>query len=63
MSGSQLFGAIGLVWYLVLLVIATQEVTDLDLKKSGVSVLIGFAAAVLFRALLAVPFAAFSAIS
>jgi hypothetical protein len=62
LSGSQLVGAIGLVWYLVLLVIATQEVTDLDLKKSGVSVLIGFAVAVLFRTLLAVPFAAFSAI-
>jgi hypothetical protein len=62
LGGSRLVGAIGLVWYLVLLVIATQEVTDLDLKKSGVSVLIGFAVAALFRALLAVPFAAFSAI-
>jgi len=38
-------------------------VTDLDLKKSGVSVLIGFAVAVLFRALLQVPFAAFSALT
>ncbi len=59
---NQLIGAVGLVWYIALLVIATQEVTDLDLKKSGVSVLIGFAAAVLVRALLNVPFAAFSSI-
>jgi hypothetical protein len=62
LSGSQVIGSIGLVWYLALLVVATQEVTDLDLKKSGVSVLIGFAVAFLFRALLAVPFAAFSSI-
>jgi hypothetical protein len=61
-GGNQLLGAIGLIWYLALLVVATREVTDLDLKKSGVSVLIGFAVAFLFRALLAVPFAAFSSI-
>lgn len=60
--GNQILGAAGLVWYLALLVIGTQEVTDLDLKKSGVSVLIGFAAAALVRALLNVPFAAFSSI-
>lgn len=61
-ANNQILGAIGLVWYLVLLVIGTQEVTDLDVKKSGVSVLIGFAVAVLFRALLNVPFAAFSSL-
>lgn len=61
-SNNQLLGAAGLVWYLALLVMGTQEVTDLDLKKSSVSVLIGFAAAVLVRALLNVPFAAFSAL-
>lgn len=55
-------GALGLVWYIALLVIGTREVTDLDVKKSGVSVLIGFAAAALIRALLNVPFAAFSSI-
>jgi hypothetical protein len=60
--GNQAVGAAGLLWYLALLVIGTQEVTDLDLKKAGVSVLIGFAAAALVRALLNVPFAAFSSI-
>lgn len=59
---SRIAGAVGLVWYLALLVIATQEVTDLDLKKSSVSVLIGFAAAALVRALLGVPFAVFSSL-
>jgi hypothetical protein len=59
---NQLIGAVGLVWYIALLVIGTQEVTDLDLKKSGVSVLIGFAAAVLVRQLLNVPFAAFNSL-
>lgn len=59
---NQIIGSLGLVWYIALLVIGTQEVTDLDIKKSGVSVLIGFAAAVLIRALLNVPFAAFSSI-
>ncbi|MEX1091910.1 MAG: YIP1 family protein, partial [Acidimicrobiia bacterium] len=38
LSGSRIVGAIGLLWYLALLVVATQEVTDLDLKKSAVSV-------------------------
>ncbi|HEY5890524.1 MAG TPA: hypothetical protein VIW94_07480 [Acidimicrobiia bacterium] len=59
---NQVIGALGLVWYIALLVMGTREVTDLDIKKSGVSVLIGFAAAVLVRALLNVPFAAFSSI-
>lgn len=62
LGNNRILGAAGLVWYLGLLVMATQEVTDLDLKKSGVSVLIGFAAAVLLRALLNVPFAAFSSL-
>jgi hypothetical protein len=56
---SRILGAVGLVWYLALLVLGTQEVTDLDLKKSAVSVLIGFALAALVRALLNVPFALF----
>lgn len=59
---NQVVQGVGLVWYIALLVVGTQEVTDLDLKKSSVSVLIGFAAAVLVRALLNVPFAAFSSI-
>jgi hypothetical protein len=41
-------------------VIATKEGTDLDLKFAGVSVLIGFAAAFLIRALLQVPFGLFA---
>jgi hypothetical protein len=57
---SRVLGAVGLVWYLVLLVMATQEVTDLDIKKASVSVLIGFALAALVRALLGVPFALLS---
>lgn len=49
----------GLVWYLAILVTATKEGTDLDYKFSTVAVLIGFAAAVVVRALLRVPFAVF----
>jgi hypothetical protein len=59
---NQVLGAVGLVWYLGLLTVATREVTSLDWKKSGVSVLIGLAAAVLIRAILNVPFAAFGSI-
>jgi hypothetical protein len=51
---------VGVVWYLVILVMATKEGTDLEYKFSAVAVLIGFAAAFLVRALLRVPFAAFS---
>ena len=50
-------GGIGLVWYLGVLVIVTREASDLDLKKAAVSVLIGFAAAVIIRAIIGVPFA------
>jgi hypothetical protein len=55
-------GGLGLVWYLVILVVATREATDLKLRDAAVSVLIGFAVAVVFRALLSVPFAALSAL-
>lgn len=51
---------LGVIWYLAILVVATKEGTDLDYKFSAVSVLIGFAAAFLVRALLRVPFAVFS---
>lgn len=50
-------GGVGLLWYLVVLVIATQEATDLKLRDAAVSVLIGFAVAALVRALIGVPFA------
>jgi hypothetical protein len=60
----EIFGSplawVGLVWYLGILVLATKEATELPYKFAGVSVLIGFAAAVLVRALLRVPFALFS---
>ncbi len=55
-------GGIGLVWYLVILVVATREATDLSMRNAAVSVLIGFAVAVLIRALLSVPYAAFNAL-
>ncbi|MDP9494490.1 MAG: YIP1 family protein [Actinomycetota bacterium] len=55
-------GGLGLVWYLVILVVATREATDLKLRDAAVSVLIGFAVAALFRALLSVPFAALGAL-
>ena len=51
-----LAAGIGLVWYLVVLVMATKEATELGTKEAGVSVLIGFAVAALLRALLGVPF-------
>ena len=50
-------GAIALVWYLVALVVATQEATELKTRDAAVSVLIGFAVAALFRVLIGVPFA------
>lgn len=55
-------GAIGLVWYLAILVVGTRESTDLDLRKASVSVLIGFALVLIFRALLGVPYAIFGAL-
>ncbi len=50
-------GGVALVWYLVILVVATREATDLKTRDAAVSVLIGFAIAALFRALIGVPFA------
>jgi hypothetical protein len=55
-------GGIGLIWYLVILVVATREATDLKVRDAAVSVLIGFAVAVLIRALLSVPYVAFNAL-
>ena len=54
--------AVGLVWYLLVLVVATRVATDLVTREAGVSVLIGFAVAALVRALISVPFAVFSGI-
>lgn len=54
--------AIGLVWYLVILVIATREAVSLPTREAAVAVLIGFAIAVVVRLLIGVPFAVFSAI-
>lgn len=62
----ELFGAIGggigLVWYLVVLVVATREAAAIDTRNAAVSVLIGFAIAAIFRLLLGIPFAVFSAL-
>ena len=58
----QIAGSVGLVWYLVILVVATREATDLDTKNAAVSVLIGFAIAALFRALIGIPFAIFGSL-
>lgn len=58
--GGGLLAVAGLVWYLVVLVVATQEASELDTRKAAVSVLIGFALAALVRALISVPFAVFS---
>ena len=55
-------GLIGLIWYLVILVLATREAIDLNARDAAVSVLIGFAIAAIIRLLLGVPFAVFSAI-
>ena len=55
----SLVGGLGLIWYLVILVLATQEAAELKIKNAAVSVLIGFAAAALLRALIGVPFAVF----
>ena len=51
--------SVGVLWYLAILVMATKEGTDLNYKFAAVSVLIGFAAAVVVRALIGVPFALF----
>jgi hypothetical protein len=56
----QIAGSIGLVWYLVVLAVGTREASDLSTRDASVSVLIGFAVAALFRAILGVPFAIFS---
>lgn len=59
--GGLIAGA-GLIWYLLVVVLATREATDLGTRNAAVSVLIGFAVAAIFRALIGVPFAVFSAI-
>ena len=62
----ELFGTIGatigLIWYLVVLVVGTREAAQINARNAAVSVLIGFAIAAVFRALLGVPFAIFSAL-
>ncbi|MGH8949847.1 MAG: YIP1 family protein [Acidimicrobiia bacterium] len=55
-------GAIGLLWYLVILVVGTREAASINTRNAAVSVLIGFAIAAIFRTLLGVPFAVFGAL-
>ena len=57
-----LVAAVGLVWYLAAVVIATREASDVGTRNAAVSVLIGFAVAAIFRALIGVPFALFGAL-
>lgn len=57
--GGVILGGIGLVWHLGVLTVATGEASSLDVRKSVVSVLVGFALAALVRALLRVPYAVF----
>jgi hypothetical protein len=58
----QIGGVVGLLWYLAILVVATREAAGIETRNAAVSVLIGFAIAVIFRALLGVPFAVFGAL-
>lgn len=55
-------GSVGLIWYLVILVIATREAADVTTRDAAVSVLIGLAIAAIFRILMGVPFAILGAI-
>lgn len=57
-----LVAGLGLVWYLVVLVVATKEAAEIEMRNAAVSVLIGFAAAVVVRALIGVPFAVLGSI-
>ena len=57
-----LFAVAALIWYLVVLVVATREGAELDMRNAAVSVLIGFAAAVVIRALIGAPFIALGAL-
>jgi hypothetical protein len=58
----QIGGVVGLIWYLVILVVGTREAAGIETRNAAVSVLIGLAVAVIFRALLGVPFAVFGAL-
>jgi hypothetical protein len=46
----------------VVLVVGTREAAAINTRNAAVSVLIGFAIAAIFRTLLGVPFAVFSAL-
>lgn len=60
--GAGLIAGAGLLWYLAVVVLATREASDVTTRNAAVSVLIGFAVAAIFRALIGVPFAVFSAL-
>lgn len=59
---SGLIAGAGLIWYLAVVVVATREASDVGTRNAAVSVLIGFAVAAIFRALIGVPFAVFGAL-
>lgn len=58
----RIAGTVGLIWYLVILAVGTREAAEIKIRDAAVSVLIGFAIAAIFRALLGVPFAVFGAL-
>lgn len=53
---------VGLVWYLVVLVIATKESTSSDTRTAALAVLVGFAFTLMIQALFRLPFTAASAL-
>lgn len=61
-TAGRLIAGVGLIWYLAVVVLATMEASDLKTRNAAVSVLIGFALAAIFRALLGVPFAVFGSL-
>ena len=53
---------IGLVWYVVVLVIATRESTSSDTRTASLAVLVGFAFTLIIQAIFSLPFTAASAL-
>ncbi len=53
---NEIIQAVGLVWYLLLLVMGTREAGSMSTRNASVSVLIGFAVAALVRMIFGAPF-------
>ena len=54
---SGLVWAVGFIWYVAILVVATREASELKTRDAAVAVLIGAALVILIQTLLRVPFA------